>query len=60
MNIGVLKRQVVEIILYGLVRIGKDCSRFPVKTNNEQLAALGCCRTELLPSLVQGMNFKHK
>lgn len=43
-----------------LVKICKDCSSFPVKNNNEQLAVVDCCRLELLPSLFQGINLKQK
>lgn len=48
----------MEIILYRLVKILKDCSSVPVKNNNEQLAVANCCRLELLLSLFQGINFR--
>lgn len=60
MNIWILKCQAVEITLYRMVGVCKDCSSFPVKTNNEQLVVVDCCRMELLLFPVQDMNFKQK
>lgn len=43
MNIWILKCLAIEIILYRLLKICKDCSSFPDKNNNKQLAIMGCC-----------------
>lgn len=58
MNIWTLKCLAMEIILYRLVKIRKDCSGFPDKNNNKQLAVTGCCRLGLLLFLFQGISFK--